>query len=281
MIDWALVSNPSFLAIAAILLFGVPHGGLDGAIARRVGWPSGYFHWILFHAAYLILAAAVALLWWLYPLANLIFFLTISAFHFGSSDIRAIDAPTTPRAWLPLAAHGGLVAIAIPALQSAAVQPLFGVLIGADNARWLLAQIDYLLLPWAACVLLYALYSFYQPRWRLSVVNLVLLIGLAYALPPLVSFALYFCLWHSRTHMVRIWRSIAMEERARSARETIIYSALAYAAGALYLVVQSNSAAIDSELTPALLQLTFIGLAALTVPHMLLVDIIHGRREQQ
>jgi beta-carotene 15,15'-dioxygenase len=96
-----------------------------------------------------------------------------------------------------------------------------------------------------------------------------------------VSFALYFCLWHSRTHMVRIWRSIAMEERARSARETIIYSALAYAAGALYLVVQSNSAAIDSELTPALLQLTFIGLAALTVPHMLLVDIIHGRREQQ
>ena len=67
MIDWALVSNPSFLAIAAILLFGVPHGGLDGAIARRVGWPSGYFYWILFHAAYLILAAAVALLWWLYP----------------------------------------------------------------------------------------------------------------------------------------------------------------------------------------------------------------------
>ena len=25
------------LAIAAILLLGVPHGGLDGAIARRIG----------------------------------------------------------------------------------------------------------------------------------------------------------------------------------------------------------------------------------------------------
>ena len=116
--ELALLSNASLLAIAAILLIGVPHGGLDGAVARRVGWPSGLLPWALFHIAYLLLAASVAGLWWLFPLPSLIFFLVISALHFGSSDIRPISPPSSSRRWLPLIAHGGLVVIAIPVFQS-------------------------------------------------------------------------------------------------------------------------------------------------------------------
>lgn len=276
MSDPGLLSNPSLIAIAAILLIGVPHGGLDGAVARRVGWPSGTGPWILFHLTYLLLAASVAGLWWLYPLPSLIFFLLISALHFGSSDIRPISAPASKEAWLPLIAHGGLVVIAIPALKSSAVEPLFAVLVGADNSLWLLQQIQQLLLPWVACLFAYGIYSIYQPRWRGALLNLALLIALAYLLPPLVSFALYFCLWHSRGHMQRIWRSIAADQRRRSAIEAITYSLLAYAAAAIYFALQATN-----EVAPALIQLTFIGLAALTVPHMLLVDFIHGHREQQ
>ena len=274
--DPSLLSNPSLIAIAAILLIGVPHGGLDGAVARRVGWPSGTGPWITFHLIYLLLAAGVAGLWWLYPLPSLIFFLLISALHFGSSDIRPISAPTSKEAWLPLIAHGGLVVIAIPALKSSAVEPLFAVLIGTDNSLWLLQQIQQLLLPWVACLFAYGIYSIYQPRWRSTQLNLVILIALAYLLPPLVSFALYFCLWHSRGHMQRIWRSIAADHRRRSAIEAITYSLLAYAAAAIYFALQATN-----EVAPALIQLTFIGLAALTVPHMLLVDFTHGHREQQ
>ena len=274
--DPSLLSNPSLIAIAAILLIGVPHGGLDGAVARRVGWPSGTGPWIAFHLIYLLLAAGVAGLWWLYPLPSLIFFLLISALHFGSSDIHPVSAPSSKDAWLPLIAHSGLVVIAIPAFQSSAVEPLFAVLIGADNSLWLLQQIQQLLLPWVACLFAYGIYSIYQPRWRSTQLNLVILIALAYLLPPLVSFALYFCLWHSRGHMQRIWRSIAADHRRRSAIEAITYSLLAYAAAAIYFALQATN-----EVAPALIQLTFIGLAALTVPHMLLVDFIHGHREPQ
>jgi len=279
--DWSALSNVSFLAIAAILLIGVPHGGLDGAVARRVGWPNGILPWVLFHLIYLLLAASVAGLWWLYPLPSLMFFLLISAVHFGSSDIRHIDAPSARAAWLPLVAHGGLVVIAIPVLQSAAVEPLFAALVGADNSLWLLQQIDQLLLPWGLSVFAYVIYTVYQPRWRGPLLNLIVLIALAYLLPPLVSFALYFCLWHSRSHMLRIWRSIATDQRARSARETIAYSLLAYAAGAVYWFYYRGDLTSLTALPPALLQLTFIGLAALTVPHMLLVDIVHGQRDKE
>jgi Brp/Blh family beta-carotene 15,15'-monooxygenase len=114
------------------------------------------------------------------------------------------------------------------------------------------------------------------------------LIALAYLLPPLVSFALYFCLWHSRSHMQRIWRNIAPEQRQQSAREAVIYSLLAYAAAAIYFLWQTSSGSAPilavapvSAVAPALLQLTFIGLAALTVPHMLLVDFIYGQQKQE
>lgn len=270
------------MAIAAILLIGVPHGGLDGAVARRVGWPSGMLPWVLFHIIYLLLAASVAGLWWLYPLPSLIFFLGISALHFGSSDIRHVSSPSSRDAWLPLIAHGGLVVIGIPVLQSADVEPLFAVLVGAENSLWLLNQIDQLRLPWAASLFAYLIYSIYQPRWRQSLLSLAVLIVLAYLLPPLVSFALYFCLWHSRSHMQRIWRSIAPDQRRRSASEAVAYSLLAYAAAGIYLVFQTNSApASVTAITPALLQLTFIGLAALTVPHMVLVDFIHGQQAEE
>jgi len=102
----------------------------------------------------------------------------------------------------------------------------------------------------------------------------------AWRLPPLVSFALYFCLWHSRNHMLRIWRSISLQDRPRSARETVIYSVLAYAVAALYFFLQTGGSwTANLSMTPALLQLTFIGLAALTVPHMVLIDFIHGQRD--
>jgi Brp/Blh family beta-carotene 15,15'-monooxygenase len=274
------LSNASYWAIAAVLLIGVPHGGLDAAVARRVGWPAGLLPWTLFHLVYLGLAAAVALLWWAYPLPSLTVFLLISALHFGSSDIRHIESPLARCAWLPLIAHGGLVVIAIPALQGAAVEPLFATLVGADNSAWLLNQIDRLLLPWAICLFGYCIYTLYQPRWRGPLFGLLLLVVAAWWLPPLVSFALYFCLWHSRSHMLRIWRSINAEQRPRSAWEAVIYSLLAYAAAAIYFIIQTDSdAASVSTITPALLQLTFIGLAALTVPHMLLVDFIHGQRD--
>ena len=170
--------------------------------------------------------------------------------------------------------------IAIPAFQGSAVEPLFAVLVGKENSLWLLQQIDSLLLPWAVLLFAYGIYSIYQPRWRWTLLNLALLTALAYLLPPLVSFAIYFCLWHSRRHMQQTWRAIAPEQRRRSAIETLVYSLLAFvAAGAIFFVLQSDSGSLSS-VTPTLLQLTFIGLAVLTVPHMLLVDFINGQREQ-
>ena len=255
MTSWDMV------AIAAILLVGVPHGGFDGAIARHIGWPKGLMPWLSFHLAYIVLAGLVLMLWWFMPLFSLAAFLGLSALHFGASDIADIGND-----WLPWAAHGGLVCLAIPNFQPALVTPLFAVLIGTDNAAALFTGISALFTPWLVIVFSYCIYAYFKPQYRKSALNLLLLMVLAYLLPPLVSFSLYFCLWHSRGHIKRLWQGLHEAERTSTAREATVYTVFAWASLAIFFYYLQGAA--DQSLT----RVTFIGLAALTLPHMLLVD---------
>lgn len=259
-----------YLAIGAVLLFGVPHGGLDGAVARRVGWPTTTIARIIFHFAYVMIAAVVSLIWWVFPVPSLAIFLIISAIHFGVSDIRHI-MQVGKNHWLPVLAHGGLVSIAIPGFQSDAVAPIFAVLVGEEGGTFLLQVIDFLLKPYILIVCAYLAYSILEKGWIHSAFNLIILLLLAYLLAPLLSFALYFCLWHSRAHTIRIWQSISVAERRRCLQETFAYSIAAWVTAAgFFWYFQANPDNI-------LIQLTFIGLAALTVPHMVLVDFADSK----
>jgi Brp/Blh family beta-carotene 15,15'-monooxygenase len=266
-------------AIAAVLLIGVPHGGLDGAVARRIGWPEGLRAWLGFHLGYIALAALVVWLWLQWPVPGLAVFLLISALHFGRSDIvhtQSLIALKTYQQWLPLIAHGGLVSIAIPSMQPAAVKPLFAILVGDEGADMLINTTGTLFLPWLLSLASYSVYAIIYPAWRKPLLSLIVLLILVLILPPLISFALYFCLWHSRSHTLRIWHSLeGNTERRRSFIETTVYSLIAWTAALVFFTVFQGS------FSSALIQLTFIGLAALTVPHMLLVDIADKLKQQR
>lgn len=264
------VTGLDYLSVAAILLIGVPHGGLDGAVARRVGWPNSLKAWVTFHFSYILIAALVSMFWWIYPLASLTLFLIISGIHFGASDIRHI-MEYGENHWLPIIAHGGLVCIAIPGFQVSAVAPIFTVLIGENGGSSLLQTISYLLYPYLGVVIIYFGFSLKNGKWKACALHLFILLLLAFWLPPLVSFALYFCFWHSRSHALRIWENIKPKERSKSLIETFVYSGVAWLVALCFFWYFQESA--DS----ALLQLTFIGLAALTVPHMILVDLVDSK----
>ena len=92
--------------------------------------------------------------------------------------------------------------------------------------------------------------------------------------PPLVGFAVYFCLVHSARHVAGIIGSLRREmSRVALVNQAAILTVASWAVGGLALWWFADQA--DPE--PMLMRVIFIGLAALTVPHMILVDGIYRR----
>ena len=258
-----------FASLVAIFLFGVPHGGFDAAIARRSGWSmDGPLSWIIFHLVYIALAIIVGVLWWIFPLISLSLFLLISGYHFGASDIANEGSD-----WLPWLSHAGLVPIAIPSLNSEEVKPIFSILTGsAEAADFLLSIIQFFFVAWMICCIGYCFFALRKKNYGIPLVGLVFMIAIIGLLPPLVSFAMYFCLWHSRGHILRLWNSMQDGRRLAATQEAIVYTLSSWFIALVFFFYLSG------PLTDVILQLTFIGLAALTWPHMILVDYMDKRR---
>lgn len=246
-------------ALAIVILLGVPHGALDAEIARphlcrRFG--RGWF--VAFALPYLALAAAVLVAWRAAPLATLAGFLALSTWHFGAEDA----GPGRP---IEALARGG-VSIAVPVLvHPAAFARLFGVVTATPldgPPPWLVAA-AWLWLALAAAWM--ARNAASRPR---TVAEMVALLALFACLPPLAAFALYFV----AVHAPRRVRAL-LADPSRAPRVATVGEAVRRALPTTGLTLLAGAALwplYDGPPADRLLALTVQGLAALTVPHVVL-----------
>ena len=249
------------LLSVVVALVGLPHGGLDGWLAQRSGLVRGVRELMLFHLAYVLAAAAVAMLWLWQPAATLSAFIAISAWHFAG-DWAALSST--------LRGLVGVALLGLPAWQwGAAVSMVFEVLAGVGGLQ--LAHALSVLGPVFVLVMLTAIWQLrLQPAAALELSGLT---ALAILTPPLLFFAVYFCALHS-PRQLRL--SLAIAERAQRRRLLLlaaVYATLAamgvLAAGFAVMTAGESPLAWLRRLDPDQgLQMMFIGLAALTVPHM-------------
>lgn len=262
----ALPEGPAWLlALLAVILLGVPHGALDGEVARPLLRPRlGRAWFIVFAAPYLALSALVLLAWHVAPLPTLAAFLACSALHFGAEDAGPDGAA------VEVAVRGGLPIAAPVLLQSEATARFLGVVAGVPMAHlpgWLVvASWAWLALAiaWGASLLL-------RRRGRAPMGALVepgLLAALFAALPPLSAFAIYFVCLHAPRHVAALAAHPIRAPRVHDSRSAVLRS----------LPVTALTLLIGAALWPfyagpapeRLLALTLQGLAALTLPHLLL-----------
>ena len=259
------------ISIALIIILGVPHGSLDGVIARKLGWSKNLMEWISFNVLYLSIAVVVIIIWSSLPFISLTIFLLISGIHFGLSDISNLSKDNK-LTLLPLIAHAGLIPIALPTLQKDQVSSIFAALSNDDHSALLILIIENIFPFYIIIVSTYLIYSFYSIKWLKHSLALTCFIFISNFLPALLTFSLYFCFWHSRGHMLRIWKSIDVSERTSYIIETLSYTIVTWSLLAIAFF------ALNDTFSTTLIKLVFIGLAALTVPHMILVDFWANKR---
>ena len=266
-------------ALASIVFIGLPHGAFDGGIAYLLGWNQRRFGMAIFTGLYVLLAISVIAIWIMAPTISLVFFLGISLVHFGLGDNHFISLPSDHQyrffkllRCLSVFCHGGVVTIALPFFHPEEVSQIFVILSGEDDL--FLTSILHTLFPvWLAAVVFYLALSAHLKSLRGFTFEIIMLTSVIAILPPLAGFALYFCGIHTARHMIFLYHSIANTlNRNQAIKLGALFSILSWGAGCVGFVMLSvfgNLEAIEASLN-----IIFIGLAALTVPHMLLVDMI-------
>ena len=255
----------NLVGLAGIVLIGLPHGAFDGAVAMHLGLVNRFSSLARFVIIYVALAALVVVTWMVAPSISLILFLTISMLHFGAGDARNGQGAL---AFSEALAHGGLAIIGISQFHRGEVDEIFSYLINQDTAAVWLA-IDILTVAVIAAIITCVVQASKDPKWSTTVFELLLL-GFVYAIaPPLLGFAIYFCCIHSARHFKKIYASIKQTVSSSNIKnQAILFTTISWVAAGIAFWLFADFA----DPGPTIMRITFIGLAALTVPHMLLID---------
>jgi len=272
----------SQLALVAlpIALLGVMHGGLDpwvGDIVMRDRL--GRSGRLLFVVSYLAVMAIVIACWVFAPLATLAGFLLISVLHFGEQDAHAFAGRSDG---LSLSVFGAIPVLGPVAAHPAEVALIFGWLTGveqtvlADILNWLAQPLIAIWLVGAG-MLVARMHIERETNRRFQLAGLGVLVASMILLPPLIAFAAYFCLLHSFGHLLDMasrasgpWRDWSPVQWAARLWPATLGALALGMFGWMALSGLNTSHLLEREL---LAQVIFCGLAALTVPHVLLYEL--------
>ncbi len=246
------------LVAALIIILGVPHGALDTLFARELYGVNSVTSWIKFSVIYLVMAGLVVGLWYLAPLLFLIGFIGISIAHFSGD-------PDGETGWFIRLIYGGAI-IFIPVLKHPReIADVFSLLVGDSSSQALMPWMSGLALPWLlalAGVVLYLIIKKSPLSYELLSLGLI-----AYFVSPLISFTIFFCGMHSARHIIRT------AAFAKYSQPVLLLGAMLLPMiGVLVMSVASWFLLKNQTLDGRVVQIVFVGLAALTVPHMALVE---------
>lgn len=286
-----------YVAAVMVAILGVPHGGLDHWTGRRI-LASRYqnFWWLIFFPGYLAMGLTVAACWFVFPVATVIGFFLLSAWHFGREDQHRIATKSRYLASSAALGHvsaialGGLV-IWVPALARVEEMAWMLQMIIPANDVGAVEQIVFFtrLIAFVLCplALVACLLQLCRGVKDLNAWVPIATAGVAAGAPILVSFTAYFCLWHSILGLSRLRSQEGLKVPQFIA--AILPLSLTAVAGVVAAgwIFQQSSGTNSIGTIPVSLQTLFIGLSAIAVPHLLLhewsdrVQCVSARPEVQ
>jgi Brp/Blh family beta-carotene 15,15'-monooxygenase len=243
---------------ALIVVLGVPHGALDTIFAKQLYDIKSVPGWLGFGLVYVLIGATVVGLWYLQPAWFLFLFLLISATHFSGDPAKG-----TP--WIIRMFYGGAIIVLPCMLHGMETAQLFSLLVGKDAAASVVTALEFLLWPWMlglAGSTLWALRINFFTALEITVVSL-----LAVLAPPLIAFVMFFCGMHSARHILR-----TIEYSNRGSAVMLLAAGFVPMLGVACSALAAWYFLRNTTLDVRVVQIVFVGLAALTLPHMALVE---------
>ena len=269
MIELTFLNIVSFLLIFFI---GLPHGSFDGAVASLVGFKTkSQFLWFLI--LYILLFFCVILFWLQFPIISLFIFLTMTVFHFGLSDWTNFNIKK--HKYSISLTYGMTIIFGIIFFNETESFQIFEYLTNSKIYNFRI----YFVVPYLLTLflILYFIYlSFNEPKLRIGIIEILFLLMIFYIFDPLLSFTIYFCFFHTYKHLKHLVSNVYLylPNKKFVIYSTLVFTIISWIGGLVivFFLVQNFS------LYQSIIKVIFIGLAALTLPHMILVDFIYRKK---
>ena len=262
---------PSFAMVVFLImvfLIGMPHGALDLWILRK-RFAIGALNTMVLFIAYLTLAIGAFIGFYVFPSFFFGFFLLYSAYHFGMDYYDSSLFQTKIYCYC-FSLVIGLSIICLPALlHTQQICALFSYLIGLEQA-----MLYTHFLQWAAYCLL--------PVIGLGLFTLkkdcaleVIIVLMASCLAPTLAFlTVYFVGVHSCKYFAMLYKQIGYTSYRTFAKDLLPMTLLTYTFSiTAYAFIPSTF-----DWQGAGFFLTIYMLAALTLPHLILVEVFKKKR---
>ena len=252
----------SVIALIASGTFGLAHGGLDWAVAKLWGLRATSRASVYFALGYVACVFLTLVVWHCVAWLACSIFISMSVVHFAG-DWRD-EMPRLDTYLL------GIMLICLPSLAFyPEVSRVLTLLVSSEAAQLMLDGMVYLAEVTSVWLMLKLIMLVWHGRQLGLAAELITLLLIGLLLPPIIYFALYFCGLHAVKHW-QTMRAIGLYSRLHHGLYAAFWPTLCCAAAGLtFIACADNTLDYDALLGKTV----FIGLAALTVPHWILIEI--------
>ena len=266
------ISFISLLALCMVSFIGVPHGSFDGAVAALLGYKTKK-DFFIFVFLYLIISASVIVFWIYFSVVALFLFIFISVINFGLCDWSYLELKKYK--WSISLTHGLNIVFGIIFFHTSETFEIFTFL---SNSSFIQLQ-KFLFAAYILYFILLIKYfylAFNVPKLRWGLLEMVIVLLIIFLTEPLVAFSIYFCFIHTFKHVKSILKDTSkhLANNEFVTITTISFTVLTWIGGILAILYLYNNYSFEESFIKTL----FIGLAALTLPHMTLVDIFYRKK---
>jgi Brp/Blh family beta-carotene 15,15'-monooxygenase len=282
--EW-LVSSSLVIALVLILFIGIPHGANDhllffNLINKRIDEKNNKS--TLFFAIYIGLILLYAGCWYIFPTFSLGLFILISIYHFGQSNLYISPIESKFVKLISIFLSGSFVLLtpilahietALPVIQTLAKDSYFLTISKELGNKLAIAVGILMIIHWV--ILMLSKHINFKNGLQ-EILNVLLLFGLFYYSPLWIGFAIYFTLWHSIPSIedqINFFKTTRVNYNlGKYVREIFPFSLIALSG--LLLAFQFSGDYISVNQGLALL---FSFIAVITLPHMIMMDLLYLR----
>jgi beta-carotene 15,15'-dioxygenase len=259
---WNGTTTELIIAGVFILIAGVPHGSLDHLVAKQRQQNKSL---LIYMFGYLASAALFLLLWLWLPGLAFIFFILLTAWHFGETDFVAFYFKNT-NAFI-IFIYGACLTFWLLWQNTTILEQWTAVMTSksAIASKFVTAIATIPNLVWMFVVALITLLN--TNKFKIGLIEKALFLLFIYLISHtslLIGFTLYFTGWHSLNALSHLRHLVFSRTSIAAMLKHAIPITLA-AVGFLFVVAWlSNGAWLNEHALPSLLVL----LSILTLPHM-------------